>query len=207
MSNTIKTVEEIYSDAFFGSKNGATIKEIAYQAIKAYHAQFSTFITAGEIKEAALKRFPVPPEWQLRVQMPMVSHGSLQITQKLSFIEGVKWLLSRQSSMVIGEEEKFHGIRWVKASERLPKRDQQIPLRVDGIYKMGNFFMDDPEGDILLYITGLHGYELPSSKFDHVEWLEEYTTAGKGEPEGPAKLTEWEKKIERFQKGKSNISR
>lgn len=74
-------------------------------------------------------------------------------------------------------------LRWVKASERLPKYpgDPNNHYRIDGFHKvLGNFHysIDDErcEGEIVFTVIGhgLHAdYQIPKEKWSSLEWLDE----------------------------------
>lgn len=73
---------------------------------------------------------------------------------------------------------------WVKASERLPEFDSPLPLKIDSLYRMGNFYHE--EGKNKLYVQGPEPYILYEDKFGGVEWLDESGTPTAGREESDA---------------------
>lgn len=73
------------------------------------------------------------------------------------------------------------GMRWVKASVDIPKSDDILPVRIDGMGKaLGNFFRSEETGDFAFHVrpNGVHdGWIVPESKFDGIEWLDESSLA------------------------------
>lgn len=62
-------------------------------------------------------------------------------------------------------------MRWIKASERLPKDDKPLPIRLDGeTYRIGNFYENVNQKALHVHH---HGFDVFQDMFDGVEWLDE----------------------------------
>lgn len=75
------------------------------------------------------------------------------------------------------EFQGSNGLRWVKASERLPKHlgSPEIHYRLDGFHKvLGNFY-DKEDGEIVFGVIGVThpDYDIYRDKWSGIEWLEE----------------------------------
>lgn len=70
-------------------------------------------------------------------------------------------------------------MRWIKASERLPKLEKVVVLKDNnGMYRMGNFYKDGNPNFHRLYIQKTSNYdafEISSENFDIYFWLDEET--------------------------------
>lgn len=78
------------------------------------------------------------------------------------------------------------GLRWVKASEALPKNlgDPEIHYRIDGFHKvLGNFYHNEA-GELVFGVIGYtHAdYDIPKEKWGGLEWLDESTLAAQPDP-------------------------
>lgn len=63
-------------------------------------------------------------------------------------------------------------MRFVKATERLPKHDWPIHVKIDGIPFMGNFYNVEPGGAVWFYVSkGDDSWRIPPEKFNGLEWL------------------------------------
>lgn len=69
---------------------------------------------------------------------------------------------------------------WVRASERIPKNDDQYFLKVDGLNRMGNFY-DGEHNKKMCYITGVAPYEVSEKKFSGIEWLDDSAASPAGD--------------------------
>jgi len=65
------------------------------------------------------------------------------------------------------------GLKWVKASERLPDSDKVFPIKIDGeTIRLGNFF--EKEEFIWLNVQHFQGdYRVSPLHFEGIEWLDE----------------------------------
>lgn len=60
---------------------------------------------------------------------------------------------------------------WVNASLRLPQHDNPLPLKIDGLYRMGNFYSE--HGQSYVFVQGPEEFMLHQSYFEGIFWLDE----------------------------------
>lgn len=96
-------------------------------------------------------------------------------------------------------------LQWVCATVEVPSNDTPIPVKIDGIYRIGNFFYE--RGDIAFYVRGGADWVIPKEKFSGIFWLKENaspSTANTEEGAEPATM-EQQKPVKKVEKVSGDI--
>ncbi len=119
---------------------------------------------------------------------PIVGHvGVATCVFSDGYIAGYEAKASALSSV---QPQSEGGLQWVCATDEVPSNDTPIPVKIDGIYRIGNFFYE--RGDIAFYVRGGADWVIPKEKFSGIFWLKESASPSTANTEEGATITKEE---------------
>jgi hypothetical protein len=94
---------------------------------------------------------------------------------ELNSYDAIHGALTEYAQQVTAALSERPGMKWVKASERLPEMEKYLHLKDNvGIERMGNFYKDGADVFCSIDRTAAHeSFIIPGKHFNHLFWLDE----------------------------------